>query len=174
MVPAPVLLPWKSCGWRSLVQATVHGVAKSWARLSDFTSLGVSAGHRLMCGCICKVCGETERHWAQPVSGCFWEMMLKTPGSNPAAGKWLRGLEQVSDFFWGQVSCVRPPQPSEQKILGSDKWNQMATELGMRASHSLPVWTCVMTKKVLFRKKYPSPQQFVHSVNQECLLVACG
>ena len=31
-----VLLPWKSHGWKSLVQATVHGVAKSWAWLSDF------------------------------------------------------------------------------------------------------------------------------------------
>ena len=29
----------KSHGWRSLVQATVHGVTKSWAQLSDFTSL---------------------------------------------------------------------------------------------------------------------------------------
>ena len=35
--PTPVLLPRKSHGWRSLVQATVHGVAKSRARLSDFT-----------------------------------------------------------------------------------------------------------------------------------------
>ena len=33
----PVLLPWKSHGQRSLVQATVHGVAKSRARLNDFT-----------------------------------------------------------------------------------------------------------------------------------------
>ena len=37
--PTPVLLPRKSHGWRSLVQATVHGVAKSWARLNDFTWL---------------------------------------------------------------------------------------------------------------------------------------
>ena len=35
--PTPVLLPWKSHGRRSLVQATVHGVAKSRARLSNFT-----------------------------------------------------------------------------------------------------------------------------------------
>ena len=33
----PVLLPRKSHGRRSLVQATVHGVAKSQAQLSDFT-----------------------------------------------------------------------------------------------------------------------------------------
>ena len=32
----PVLLTGKSRGWRSLV-AAVHGVAKSWTRLSDFT-----------------------------------------------------------------------------------------------------------------------------------------
>ena len=31
----PVLLPGKSQGWRSLVG--LHGVAKSWTRLSDFT-----------------------------------------------------------------------------------------------------------------------------------------
>ena len=35
--PTPVLLPRKSHGRRSLVQATAHGVAKSWTRLSDFT-----------------------------------------------------------------------------------------------------------------------------------------
>ena len=36
--PTPVFLPRKSHGWRSLVQATVHGVAKSRTRLSDFIS----------------------------------------------------------------------------------------------------------------------------------------
>ena len=35
--PLQYFLPWKFLGWRSLVQATIHGVAKSWARLSDFT-----------------------------------------------------------------------------------------------------------------------------------------
>ena len=35
--PTSVLLPGKSHGQRSLGQATVHGVAKSWARLSEFT-----------------------------------------------------------------------------------------------------------------------------------------
>ena len=37
--PTPVLLPWKSHGRWSLGQATIHGVTKSQARLSDFTSL---------------------------------------------------------------------------------------------------------------------------------------
>ena len=36
MAPHSVLLPGKSHGWRSLV-AAIHGVAKSWTRLSDFT-----------------------------------------------------------------------------------------------------------------------------------------
>ena len=35
--PTPVLLPRKSHGRRSLVQATAHGVAKSQTRLSNFT-----------------------------------------------------------------------------------------------------------------------------------------
>ena len=35
--PTPVLLPRKSRGQRSLVQATVHAIAKSWTRLSDLT-----------------------------------------------------------------------------------------------------------------------------------------
>ena len=35
--PTPTLLPRKFHGRRSLVQATVHGVAKSRTRLSDFT-----------------------------------------------------------------------------------------------------------------------------------------
>ena len=41
--PAPVLLPWKSHGQRSLVQATIHGVAKSRAWRSDFTSLHLTS-----------------------------------------------------------------------------------------------------------------------------------
>ena len=43
--PTPVLRPRKSHGWRSLVQATVHGVTKSWTRLSDFT-------HSLLYSCL--------------------------------------------------------------------------------------------------------------------------
>ena len=39
MQPTPVLLPGKSCGRRSVAGYTVHGVAKSRTRLSDFTSL---------------------------------------------------------------------------------------------------------------------------------------
>ena len=39
--PTPVLLPRKTHGWRSLVQATAHGIAKSRTRLSDFTSLPI-------------------------------------------------------------------------------------------------------------------------------------
>ena len=35
--PTPVLLPGKSHGRRSLVGSAVHGVARSQARLSDFT-----------------------------------------------------------------------------------------------------------------------------------------
>jgi len=35
--PLQYFLPWKSHGRRSLVQATTHAVAKSRARLSDFT-----------------------------------------------------------------------------------------------------------------------------------------
>ena len=34
--PTPVFFPGKSHGWRSLV-GVVHGVAKTWTRLSDFT-----------------------------------------------------------------------------------------------------------------------------------------
>ena len=37
MAPHSSTLPLKSHGWRSLVQATIHGVAKSWARLNNFT-----------------------------------------------------------------------------------------------------------------------------------------
>ena len=35
--PTPVLLSGKSHGWRSLVGYIVHGVAKSWTQLSNFT-----------------------------------------------------------------------------------------------------------------------------------------
>ena len=38
-------LAWRIHGRRSLVQATVHGVAKSRARLSDFTSLHFKLCH---------------------------------------------------------------------------------------------------------------------------------
>ena len=56
--PTAVLLPWKSHERRSLVQATtIHGVAKSRARLSDFTFFhfpvllaGKSQGQRILEG----------------------------------------------------------------------------------------------------------------------------
>ena len=46
-------LPWKSHGRRSLVKATVHGVAKSRARLSDFTffHFHTVAGNVKWCSC---------------------------------------------------------------------------------------------------------------------------
>ena len=37
--PTLIFLPGKSHGRRSPVQSTVYGVAKSWTRLSNFTSL---------------------------------------------------------------------------------------------------------------------------------------
>ena len=37
--PTPVFLPGESHGQKSLMGYTVHGVAKSWTRLSSFTSL---------------------------------------------------------------------------------------------------------------------------------------
>ena len=46
--PTPVLLPRKSHGRRTLVQATVHGVAKSWTRLSNFTLLHLLLGREVM------------------------------------------------------------------------------------------------------------------------------
>ena len=42
--PTPVLLPWKSHGQRSVVQATIHGVAKSMAEQLHFTSRGSLLG----------------------------------------------------------------------------------------------------------------------------------
>ena len=41
--PTPLLLPRKSHGLRSLVQATAHGVAKSRTWLSDFILMGLDA-----------------------------------------------------------------------------------------------------------------------------------
>ena len=45
--PTPVLLPRKFHGRRSLVQATVHGVAKSPAQLSNFTFSHLSLVYNL-------------------------------------------------------------------------------------------------------------------------------
>lgn len=63
--------------------------------------------------------------------------MLKTPGSNPAAGKCPRGLEWLSDFFWGQVSHVHPPQPSESSSAFRAKgpWLRYAKSDGSRVGH---------------------------------------
>ena len=57
--PTPVLLPGKAHGQRSLVgYTTVHGVAKSWTRLSSFTftfhfsCIGEGNGNPLQCSCL--------------------------------------------------------------------------------------------------------------------------
>ena len=71
--PTPVLLPGESMD-RGAWKATVHGVAKSWTRLSDFTFTfmhwrrkwqpipvflpGESQGQRSLVGC--HLCGRTE------------------------------------------------------------------------------------------------------------------
>ena len=66
--PTPVLLPGKSHGWRSLVGYTVHGIAKSRTRLSDFTfifslsCIGEGNGNPLQCSCL-----ENPRD-----SGAWW------------------------------------------------------------------------------------------------------
>ena len=41
--PTPAFLPGKPHGWRSLIGYN-HGVAKSWTRLSNFTSLQSNSG----------------------------------------------------------------------------------------------------------------------------------
>ena len=62
--PTPVLLPWKSHGRRSLVQATIHGVAKSRARLSDFTFF-------LSLSLPTEPCGKPRNHSISALLGCF-------------------------------------------------------------------------------------------------------
>ena len=54
----PVLLPGRSHGWRSLVQAAIHGVTKNWTQLSEFTftfhfqAMGEGNGNPLQCSCL--------------------------------------------------------------------------------------------------------------------------
>ena len=58
--PTPVLLPGKSHGRRSLVQAAVHGVAEGQTQLSNFTftfhfslsCIGEGNGNPLQCSCL--------------------------------------------------------------------------------------------------------------------------
>ena len=59
--PTPVLLPGKSHRRRSLVQATIPGVAKSWAGLSDFSfSLSLSLSLSLFLSSVVVACGLTS------------------------------------------------------------------------------------------------------------------
>ena len=64
----PVLLPWKSHGQRSLGQATIHRVAKSRARLSDFTFTFPHHKHRDGSGNGCRSCGGSSLNQPSP---CF-------------------------------------------------------------------------------------------------------
>ena len=57
--PTLVLLPRKSYGWRSLVQATVHGVPKSRTRLSDFTFTLGGLGEASSCLGV-KILGDSD------------------------------------------------------------------------------------------------------------------
>ena len=65
--PTPVLLPRKSHGRRSLVQATAHGVAKGRTRLSDFTFMLAN----LLQSCLDSVVPWTVAHQAPPSMGFF-------------------------------------------------------------------------------------------------------
>ena len=60
----------KSHGWRSLVQATVHGVAKSQTWLSNFTSLHFTFAFEST--------GFGELHWVKSSSSCVGK--VHSPG----------------------------------------------------------------------------------------------
>ena len=93
--PLQYFLPWKSHGRRSLVQATIHGVTKSRARLSDFTSFRVRLDHEsgtlmmgLKRGRSCSLL-STYKHRENAMQG-HWERAVckpgrgASPGTNPA------------------------------------------------------------------------------------------
>ena len=89
--PTPVLLPWKSHGWRSLVQATIHGVAKSRARLSDWTELTT---YRY------KICRLPTHHM------CSDNTMGKVTSTGKRCRVLWRTLARNADSIWRKQSNI--------------------------------------------------------------------
>ena len=93
--PSPVLLPWKSHGRRSLVQATIHGVAKSRAQLSDFTLLSQEGAPSLpLLSLFLSFVFFPTSFWRQ------WAAFLGAWCPLPAIRIVLWNLLSVQMFFW--------------------------------------------------------------------------
>ena len=86
--PTPLFLPGKYHGCRSLVGYTVHGVAKSWTKLSDFNLLSL-----LHCCCCC----------------CFNFILFL----NFTILYWFC---QISKWIRHRYTCVPHPEPSSLPI----------------------------------------------------------
>ena len=102
--PTPVFLPWKSHGRRSLVQATIHGVTKRWAWLSDyhynwpFSPPSTAAAKSLQsCPTLCYP--MDSRLPGSNFHGIFKARILEW-----AAISFSRGSSQPRDRTW--VSCI--------------------------------------------------------------------
>ena len=102
--PTPVLLPGEAHGWRSLV-GTVHGVAKSRARLSDFSftfhfhfslsCFGEGNGNPLQCSCL-----ENPRDggaWWAAVSGVAQSgtRLKQLSSSSPPLQEMMKRIHQT-------------------------------------------------------------------------------
>ena len=95
--PTPVLLPGKSHGLRSLIGwAAVHGVAKSWTRLSDFTSLSLF----------------TVMHWRRK-----WQ---PTPVFLPGESQGLGSL--VGCRLWGRTESDTTDATQQQQQQGDIRY----------------------------------------------------
>ena len=113
--PTPVFLPGKSHGQSSLVGYTVHGVAKSWTRLRDFTLTFTFIWPSAGCACQGPLRGWSQgrslrQHWN--TLGAAWEGPL---------GVCLH----VWCVIWGQRNCrIREgmsPWPSGSLTLVSKR-----------------------------------------------------
>ena len=107
--PTPVLLPGKSHGWRSLVP---NGVAKSWTRLSDFTSQTMVEVMKKMVTSFKRYLVYTSTLSAPNPAASHHQPTppLETPGHSQASlDQFLVGSLLLSPGSWCTRFCLCPP-----------------------------------------------------------------
>ena len=89
--------------------ATVHGVTKSWTRLSDFTSLtsyfitGVGNGNPLQCSCL-----------QNPMGRGAWRATVHGVAESQTQLKWLSKSKSKPHLLgcWASLGFRMPPSPA--------------------------------------------------------------
>ena len=132
--PTPVLLPGKSHGRRSLVGcrawwAAVHGISKSWTRLSDFTfTFHFHALEKEMAthsSSFLENPRDGRAWWAAAYGVAQSRTRLKRLSSSSSNLDWMFKYPKGTRKLWGLPEMLLRVRKELQSIFESSDWEKM-------------------------------------------------